>query len=74
VRLRFDYDDTAPAEAVLRQFDAVVRARDYTAVTEWTVGVRASEVEAFTDAFTTALSARGTVVRVGAPDGADGPA
>ena len=69
VRLRFAYDDTAPAEAVLRQFDVTLQEEDYTAVTTWTVGVRASQVEAFTDAFTNALSARGEVLRVGAPDG-----
>lgn len=68
VRLRFAYDDTAPAEAVVRRFDAVVQDRDYTAVTTWTVGVRASQVEAFTAAFTDALSDRGEVLRVGAPD------
>ena len=67
VRLRFAYDDTAPAEAVLGQFDVTLQEEDYTAVTTWTVGVRASQVEAFTDAFTNALSARGEVLRVGPP-------
>jgi len=33
--------------------------------TEWTVGVRASAVDAFVDAFTDALSARGEVLDVG---------
>jgi uncharacterized YigZ family protein len=68
VRVQFDYDDTAPARRVLRQFDAVILESEYTAVTEWTVGVRASEVEAFTEAFTTALSARGEILRVGTPE------
>lgn len=68
VRLRFDYDDTTPARQVLRQFDASVEASDYTDVTEWTVGVRASQVDAFVKAFTDALSARGTVLWVGDED------
>ena len=65
VRLRFDYDDTSPARAVLRRFDATLEREEYTEVTEWTVGVRASQVEAFVDAFTNALSARGEVLDVG---------
>lgn len=65
VRLRFAYDDTAPARTVLRQFDAAIQDSRYTDVTEWTVGVRVSEVEAFVEAFTNALSARGEIVRVG---------
>ena len=65
VRLRFAYDDTAPARQMLQQFDATVIDSDYTDVTELTVGVRASEVEAFVDAFTNALSARGEVLSVG---------
>jgi uncharacterized YigZ family protein len=68
VRLRFDYDDTTPARQVVRQFDASVEASDYTDVTEWTVGVRASQVDAFVEAFTDALSARGTVLWVGDED------
>lgn len=65
VRLRFDYDDTAPAQRVLQQFDTEVQDSEYTAVTTLTVGVRRSEVEAFTEAFTDALSDRGEVLRVG---------
>jgi uncharacterized YigZ family protein len=65
VRVRFAYDDTTPARQVLQQFDATVTDSDYTDVTELTVGVRASEVEAFVDAFTNALSARGEVLSVG---------
>lgn len=75
VRLRFDYDDTSPAQRVLRRFDTEVRDSDYTDVTTLTVGVRQSEVEAFVDAFTNALSDRGDVLRVGSdgrPDGSRG--
>jgi uncharacterized YigZ family protein len=65
VRVRFAYDDTAPARQVLRRFDAPVADSTYTDVTELTVGVRASEVDAFVEAFTNALSARGEVLEVG---------
>jgi len=65
VQVRFAYDDTAPARQVLRRFDATVRESTYTDVTELTVGVRASEVEGFTEAFTNALSARGDILSVG---------
>ena len=65
VRLRFAYDDTSPARRMLQQFDATVQESSYTDVTELTVGVRASEVDAFIDAFTNALSARGEVLSVG---------
>lgn len=65
VQIRFDYDDTAPARQMLRQFDAEVTDSSYTEVTELTVGVRASEVEAFMQAFTNALSDRGEILSVG---------
>jgi uncharacterized YigZ family protein len=65
VRLRFVYDDTSPARRVLRRFDTTEVDSSYTDVTELTVGVRASEVEAFVDAFTNSLSARGEVLSVG---------
>lgn len=65
VRLRFEYDDTTPARTVLRRFDATIMDSQYTDVTEWTVGVRASEVDPFVDAFTNALSARGEILKVG---------
>jgi uncharacterized YigZ family protein len=65
VRVRFDYDDTAPAEQVLRQFDTEVQESTYTDVTTLTVGVRRSEVDAFVDAFTNALSNRGELLSVG---------
>lgn len=65
VRVRFDYDDTAAARQLLQRFDVSIQESDYTDVTEWTVRVRASEVDAFVEAFTDALAARGTVVRVG---------
>lgn len=64
VRVRFAYDDTAPARQVLQHFDAEVEASDYTDVTKWTVGVRASQVEAFVEAFTNALSGRGEIMGV----------
>lgn len=60
VRLTFDYSDTSPANYVLQQFDVVVEERDYSAVTELTVAVGRSEVEAFLTAFTNALSGRGS--------------
>jgi uncharacterized YigZ family protein len=65
VRLQFEYDDTSPAQSVLRRFDVTLEEESYSEVTEWTVGVRASAVEAFVEAFTNALSARGEVVSVG---------
>lgn len=65
VRLRFDYDDTAPAEQVLRQFDTEIQGSTYTDVTTLTVGVRRSEADAFVEAFTNALSDRGEVLRIG---------
>jgi len=71
VQIEYDYDDTAPAEQVLRQFDATVQESRYAAVTALTVGARQSEVDAFVEAFTTALSDRGRVLRVG-EDGDDG--
>ncbi len=73
VRLRFAYDDTAPAQQVLRQFDTAVNDSTYTDVTELTVGVRKSEVDAFLEAFTNALAARGEILRVGGDTrGSDG--
>jgi uncharacterized YigZ family protein len=68
VRVRFDYDDTAPARQLLDRFDAPIQDSDYSDVTEWTVGVRASEVEAFLQGFTNALSDRGDVLWVGRDD------
>ncbi len=72
VRLRFAYDDTAPARQMLDRFDAPIQESDYTEVTEWTVGVRASEVDAFVKAFRNALSARGEVVWIGTGEDDDG--
>ena len=65
VRLRFDYDDPSPARQVLRQFDTEVQRSEYTDVTTLTVGVRVSEVDAFAEAFTNALSDGGELLRVG---------
>lgn len=69
IRVQFAYDDTSPVQLVLRRFDTTVQARDFTAVTELTVGVRASEVNSFLEAFTNALSDRGEILWVG--DGGD---
>ncbi|MEF8815539.1 MAG: YigZ family protein [Salinibacter sp.] len=69
VQIRYAYDDTAPAERVLQQFDALVHDSEYTDVTTLTVGVRESQVEAFVDAFRNALSDRGELLRVGGPEG-----
>ena len=65
IRLRFGYEDTTPARTVLQHFDASMMDSQYTDVTEWTVGVRRSEVEAFVEAFTNALSGRGEILSVG---------
>ena len=65
VRLRFDYDDSSPARRVLRQFDTEVQRSEYTDVTTLTVGVRASEVDAFAEAFTNAMSDGGELLRIG---------
>lgn len=65
VRLRFSYDDTSPAQQVLHQFDTTVEGQAYTDVTELTARVRRSEVDAFLDSFTEALSGRGEVLWVG---------
>ena len=68
VRLRFDYDDPSPARRVLRQFDTEVQRSEYTDVTTLTVtltvGVRVSEVDAFAEAFTSALSDGAELLRV----------
>ncbi|WP_263786743.1 IMPACT family protein [Salinibacter grassmerensis] len=72
VQIRYEYDDTAPAERVLRQFDADVWDSEYTDVTTLTVGVRASRVEEFVEAFRNALSARGELIRVGGEEAAGG--
>lgn len=69
IRVQFAYDDTSPVQSVLRRFDTTVQARDFTAVTELTVRVRASEVNSFLEAFTNALSDRGEILWVG--DGGD---
>lgn len=65
VRIRFEYDDTSPAERVLREFDADVQDSEYTDVTILTVGVRESQVDPFVKAFRNALSDRGDVLHVG---------
>lgn len=65
VRIRFEYDDTSPAERVLQEFDADVQDSEYTDVTTLTVGVRESQVDPFVKAFRNALSDRGDVLHVG---------
>ena len=64
VRLQFAYDDPSPAQRVLRQFDTKVQRSEYTDVTTLTVGVRRSEVDAFTEAFTNALSDGAELLRI----------
>ena len=68
VRLRFSYADTSPAMHTLGQFDTKILEIHYTEETEIIVGVRRSETGAFIEAFTDALSGRGTAEREG--DGA----
>lgn len=68
VRIRYAYDDTAAAQRLLQRFDAPVRNSTYTDVTEHTVHVPRSKVDAFLTAFTNALSDRGTIVAVGDND------
>ena len=63
LRLTFGYEDTSPAMQVLSQFDTQEMDARYTEATELVVGVRTSEVAAFTAAFTEALGGRGSVVR-----------
>lgn len=65
VRIRFAYDDTSPTQQVLEHFDTQVQDSQYTDVTTLTVGVRRSEVDAFVEAFTNALSDRGEVLKIG---------
>lgn len=71
VRIEYDYDDTAPAERVLRRFDTEVTESRYTDVTTLTVGVRRSKVEAFVEAFTNALGGRGRILDIERDGGAD---
>lgn len=68
VRIRFAYDDTSPARQVIEQFDVEVTDSEYTEVTTLTLAVRRSEVDAFIDAFTNALSDRGDILRRGKGD------
>ena len=65
VRIEYAYDDTTPAEQVLRRFDTTEIESRYTDVTTRTVGVPRSEVQSFVEAFTNALGGRGTVLWVG---------
>jgi uncharacterized YigZ family protein len=65
VHVCFDYGDTSAVNRLLSRFDASVDGSRYTDVTELRLGVRASQAEAFLDAFTNALSDRGTVLDVG---------
>ena len=61
LRLTFAYEDTTPARQVLSRFDAEEFDARYTEATELVVGVRTSEVAAFTAAFTDALGGQGVV-------------
>ncbi len=64
VRLRFAYDDTAPAMHTLSRYDAEIQATRYSEETELVVGVRRSQVAPFLDAFVNALAGRGMAERV----------
>ena len=59
IRLRFAYADTSPAMHTLQRFDAEIQQTHYSDQTELVVGIRRSAVDAFTAAFTEALSGRG---------------
>ncbi len=61
LRLRFAYDDTAPARQTLSRFDAELTGETYAEATTWHVAVRRSQAEAFVQAFTNALGGRATV-------------
>ncbi|MGI9174737.1 MAG: IMPACT family protein [Rhodothermales bacterium] len=61
LRLIFGYEDTSPAMQVLSRFEAKEIDARYAEETELVIGVRTSEVEAFTAAFTEALGGRGSV-------------
>jgi uncharacterized YigZ family protein len=61
VRIRYRYDDTTPAEQVLRRFDTEPMEATYTDVTEQTVGVRRTQAEAFREAFVNGLGGRGEI-------------
>jgi len=61
VRIRYRYDDTTPAEQVLRRFDVQEQEADYTDVTEKVVAVRKTHVSAFRQAFVNGLGGRGEI-------------
>ena len=63
VAVTFNYNDTAAAEQVLRQFDTARLGDAYTDVTRWVVGVRPSQVDAFVETMTNALGGRATIAR-----------
>lgn len=63
VAVTFDYDDTAAAEQVLRQFDTARFDDAYTDVTRWVVGLRPSQVDAFVQTMTNALGGRAAIER-----------
>jgi uncharacterized YigZ family protein len=66
-RVSFDYDDTSRAVHCVERFDAVVRERNYSEVTELVLGVRNGQLDAFEAAFTDALGGRGRFERIVAP-------
>jgi uncharacterized YigZ family protein len=61
VRIRYRYDDTTPAEQVIRRFDTEPMAATYTDVAEQTVAVRRTQAEAFREAFVNGLGGRGEI-------------
>ena len=61
LRIRYRYEDTNPAEQILRRFDVEEVESTYTDVTEKTVAVRKGQAVAFREAFRDALGGRGEI-------------
>jgi uncharacterized YigZ family protein len=59
LRIQFDYADTSPALHTLSQFDTTVMETLYGTKTEMVIAIRQSQLEAFVQQFTEALSGRG---------------
>lgn len=62
VHIRFAYADTSPAMHTIDLFDAIIETSIYGDETELVVSVRASQVDAFRNAFVENLSGRGVLV------------
>jgi uncharacterized YigZ family protein len=67
LRLGFEYPDTSPAMHTIGRFDAHIVRSDYSELTQLTVDVRLSEVQAFTGEFTAALAGRGSITLQDSP-------